>query len=1160
MKLITRIYRPLSGLTTRAAGFKHSRIVTVTPVKRSFSRSSWVADVVPPPKVVPDLTPAETFLSGPAMGYVEEMYENWLKNPESVHVSWQSYFKNLLGGGKTPVSAPPNFGGVGSGTMLEGNVSPVGQEPIMPMAGGASIPSSEIMDHMKVQLMVRAYQVRGHHMSNLDPLQISKPAAATAPELDFKMYGFSEQDLDRTFYLGSGILYGYSKTKKQLTLREIIDTLKKIYCSNIGIEYAHIPSRLQCDWLRERFEIPNRYTFSQEEKKVIMDRLVWSDHFEKFVATKFPSVKRFGLEGAESLIPGMKALIDQSVELGVESIVMGMPHRGRLNVLSNVVRKPNESIFSEFSGIVEPTVEGSGDVKYHLGMSYDRPAANGKKVHLSLVANPSHLEAVDPVVQGKVRAMQFYANDEQERGKAMAVLLHGDASFAAQGVVYETLGFAELPAYSIGGTIHIIVNNQIGFTTDPRFSRSTPYCSDVAKTVSAPIIHVNGDDVEAVVFAMKLASEWRAKWKKDVVIDLVCYRRHGHNEIDQPAFTQPLMYARIKKQPPVIDIYSKQLVDQKSMSQADIDAIKANVWSILEEKYNLSKSYKGSANEWLSSNWSGVYSPSTLAKTVTPVHDTGFDMKQLASLGVSGSSCPESFNLHNNLAKILKLREKAVSEGEGIDWATAEMLAFASLLAEGTHVRLSGQDVERGTFSQRHAVLYDQKTEDTYTPLNHLVNKQTGISSQAAFTVSNSSLSEFGTLGFELGYSLVSPQQLTLWEAQFGDFANNAQCIIDQFISSGEQKWMQRSALTMLLPHGYDGQGPEHSSARMERYLQLCDEDPYSMPDRNSRERFSYARQHQDCNMQVAYPSVPGNYFHLLRRQVHREFRKPLVIFTSKALLRHPLAKSSLSEMASGTRFQRLIPEVLHDNPIPPSPLPLDSALVEQSSSTGKFKFFSSQKSKKEAELGHVQMGNNPEPRLPHGLAKSSNFSLAPPAEIKTVIFCSGQVYYLLYKTRELNNLKNVAIVRIEQIAPFPFWEVADVVDFYPNVKDIVWCQEEHQNGGAWQYVEPRLETAVRATQWWKSGKGKRASDDLDARRTGHGIGGLLFSGSKATTSESVRGGRIVRYAGRDASAAPATGNHRQHLAEEQQFLAEALLDGQLSYPKKVSQGVPLWT
>lgn len=726
---------------------------------------------------------------------------------------------------------------------------------------------------------------------------------------------------------------------------------------------------------------------------MILDRLMWSELFEKFIASKYPNEKRFGLEGCESLIPGMKALIDRSVDHGVKAITIGMPHRGRLNVLANVIRKPIEAILNEFSGGMEDA-EG-GDVKYHLGANYVRPTPSGKRVSLSLVANPSHLEASDPVVLGKTRAIQHFENDEAEHKTAMGVLLHGDAAFAGQGVVYETMGFHNLPCYGTGGTIHLIVNNQIGFTTDPRFARSTPYPSDIAKSIDAPIFHVNADNVEAVTFVAQLAADYRAKFKKDVVIDLVCYRRHGHNETDQPSFTQPRMYQAIAKQPTPLTQYIKFLVDRGTFTEKDIEEHRKWVWGMLEKAADGAKNYVPTSKEWLSASWPGFPSPKELAEVTLPSRATGAGEDALKKVGQVISTPPAKFNAHKNLARILATRGKTVEEGQNIDWATAEALAFGTLALEQIHVRVSGQDVERGTFSQRHAVLHDQETEEQYIPLNHLG------SNQARFTICNSSLSEFGCLGFELGYSLVSPDALTIWEAQFGDFANNAQCIIDQFIASGERKWLQRTGLVVNLPHGYDGQGPEHSSGRIERFLQLCDDHPHHYPSAQKIER-----QHQDCNMQVVYATTPANYFHVLRRQIHRDYRKPLINFFSKSLLRHPMARSTLEEMTGETSFQRFYGESFPEE-------------------------------------------------------------LAPPEEIQRHILCSGQVYYTLLDERRKRGIKNIAISRVEQISPFPYDLITPELDKYPNA-DLLWCQEEPLNNGAWTYVDPRILTASRQTQHHK--------------------------------------------------------------------------------------------
>ncbi|KAL3489369.1 thiamine diphosphate-binding protein [Aspergillus germanicus] len=972
---------------------------------------------------------SDSFLQGNTANYIDEMYLAWRKDPSSVHISWQTYFRNMEEG-KMPISQafqPPP-------TLVPTPTGGVHQE--MPGAGLGLSAGTDVTKHLKVQLLVRAYQARGHHKAKIDPLGIRGEAEAFGyskpKELELDHYGFTERDLDEEFDLGPGILPRFATDgRKKLSLRDIIAACEKIYCGSYGVEYIHIPDRKPCDWIRDRFEVPEPYKYSVDDKRRILDRLIWSSSFETFLATKFPNDKRFGLEGCESLVPGMKALIDRSVDYGIKDIVIGMPHRGRLNVLSNVVRKPNESIFSEFAGSTEPSDEGSGDVKYHLGMNFERPTPSGKRVQLSLVANPSHLEAEDPVVLGKARAIQHYNNDEKNFDSAMGVLLHGDAAFAAQGIVYETMGFHSLPAYSTGGTIHIVVNNQIGFTTDPRFARSTPYCSDIAKSIDAPVFHVNADDVEAVNYVCQVAADWRAEFKRDVVIDIVCYRKQGHNETDQPSFTQPLMYKRIADKKHQLDLYVEKLISEGTFTKEDIDEHKKWVWGMLNDSFDRSKDYQPTGKEWLTSAWNGFKTPKELATEVLPHLPTAVEPAVLNSVAEKISGAPDGFTLHRNLKRILSNRTKTVEEGQNIDWATAEALAFGSLVNEGYHVRVSGQDVERGTFSQRHAVLHDQETESTYTPLQHISKDQ------GSFVISNSSLSEFGALGFEYGYSLTSPNALVMWEAQFGDFANNAQCIIDQFIASGESKWLQRSGLVLSLPHGYDGQGPEHSSGRMERYLQLCNEEPRVFPSQDKLDR-----QHQDCNMQIAYMTSPANLFHLLRRQIHRQFRKPLIIFFSKSLLRHPIARSSLEEFTDDSHFQWIIP---------------DSA---------------------------------------HGTA------IDEPEKIERVIMCTGQVYAALLKHREANNIRNTAITRVEQLHPFPWAQLKENLDSYPNARNIVWAQEEPLNAGSWSYVQPRIETLLNATEHHNR--------------------------------------RHVMYAGRSPSASVATGLKSVHLKEEQELLQDA--------------------
>ncbi|KAI0632335.1 2-oxoglutarate dehydrogenase E1 component [Trametes polyzona] len=960
-------------------------------------------------------SPNDAFATGTNSYYIDEMYRLWREDPKLVHPSWNAYFSGMEKGlpSYKAFTPPPSFVPTGVANLnLAGN--------------------KDLDIHLKVQLLVRAYQVRGHHLAELDPLGILDPDLNDVhpPELELSRYGFTERDLETPITLGPGILPHFAtEDRKTMTLGEVIRTCKKIYCGSIGFQYVHIPDKDKCDWIRERIEIPQPWNYTIDEKRMVLDRLIWSESFEKFIATKYPNEKRFGLEGGESLIPGMKALIDRSVEHGVQNITIGMPHRGRLNVLANVIRKPIEAILNEFSGTAEDDDFPAGDVKYHLGANYVRPTPSGKKVSLSLVANPSHLEAEDPLVLGKTRALQHFANDEQAHNTAMGILLHGDAAFAGQGVVYETMGFHNLLNYGTGGTVHLIVNNQIGFTTDPRFARSTPYPSDIAKAFDAPIFHVNGDDVEAVNFVCQLAADWRAKWKSDVIIDIVCYRRHGHNETDQPSFTQPRMYKAIEKQPTTLTKYTKQLVEKGTFTEKEIEDHKKWVWGVLEQGAEGAKNYVPTSKEWLSSSWPGFPSPKELVEKNLPSRNTGTSEDVLKHVGKVISSFPEGFHPHRNLARILTNRGKTIEEGKNIDWATAEALAFGSLALEKVHVRVSGQDVERGTFSQRHAVIHDQENEQQYVPLNNLGGDQ------ARFVVCNSSLSEYGALGFELGYSLVSPNALTIWEAQFGDFANNAQCIIDQFIASGERKWFQRTGLVVNLPHGFDGQGPEHSSGRLERFLQLCDDHPHVYPTPEKIER-----QHQDCNMQVVYPTTPANYFHALRRQIHRDFRKPLILFFSKSLLRHPRARSDLSDMVGDTHFLRYLPDPHPEN-------------------------------------------------------------LVAPEKVRRHILCTGQVYYTLLQEREEKGINDVVISRIEQLSPFPYDLLTPHLDKYPNA-DLLWCQEEPLNNGAWSYVGPRILTAANETQHHK--------------------------------------GKYPLYAGREPTSSVATGSKALHKKQIEQFLADA--------------------
>jgi len=893
---------------------------------------------------------------------------------------------------------------------------------------------------MRLLLLIRAFQVSGHAAANLDPLAMR--SVEDVEQLDPALYGFTEADMDREFFIGVWRMKGFLHEDRPVqTLRGVLQRLRETYCGNIGYEYMHIQDREKCNWLRERIESPVAPTYTKEDQLVMLDRLCWSYSFEDFLSTKFQAAKRFGLEGCETLIPGMKAMIDRLSELDAESIVLGMPHRGRLNVLGNVVRKPLRAIFNEFT--IGPTpsevgYSGSGDVKYHLGTSYDRPTRSGRRIHLSLMANPSHLEAVNPLVEGKTRAKQYLSGDH-ERVRNVPILLHGDGSFSGQGVVYETMHMQELPQYTTGGTIHIVVNNQVAFTTDPQFSRSSRYCTDIAKAQGCPIFHVNGDDVEAVTRACELAADWRQRWHSDVVIDIVCYRKHGHNEIDEPMFTQPLMYKIIKTHKDAYNRYAEHLVQSGSITAEEAEAVRERVMAILQEEFDAARDYVSKSSEWLATNWQGFKSPEQLSG----IKNTAVPEEELRRVGSAITHLPESFTPHRTLKRVYAARRDMAEASEKVDWAMGEALAFGTLLTEGHHVRLSGQDVERGTFSHRHAILHDQKTGERYCPLDSIPGVASG-----QFLASNSSLSEYGVLGYELGYSMESPKILSVWEAQFGDFANCAQVVVDQFVSSGEAKWLRQSGIVMLLPHGYDGQGPEHSSARLERYLQLVDERPDEIPEMDREARM----QVQNTNMQVCNITTPANYYHALRRQVHRDFRKPLVVMSPKSLLRHPLAKSPFADFCEGApgqqRFKRLI---------------MDEGVTDT-----------------DLHAPTVMPG------------------------VRRLVLCSGKVYYDLFQRRkELGLDDEIAICRVEQIAPFPFDLVQRELKRYPNAS-LTWCQEEPMNMGAWEFVRPRILTVRKALG---------LSTDVDS----------------------------IAYAGRAPSASTATGFPAAHKQEQEQVVADAL-------------------
>ena len=854
-------------------------------------------------------------------------------------------------------------------------------------------------DAIRAQMLIRTYRVRGHLAANLDPLGLTQrdlPADLT-PEY----HGLN--DPDKKVYLGGTLGLQYA------TVREIVAILRANYCGNVGLEYMHIADVEERRFLQERLEGKDKEIhFTPEGKKAILAKVIHAEQYEKFLGRKYVGTKRFGLDGGESMIPALEAIIKYGGAQGVREIVYGMAHRGRLNVLANVLAKGFRVIFHEFSGgTANPEdVGGSGDVKYHLGTSTDREF-DGVKVHMSLVPNPSHLETVDPVVLGKVRAQQTFRDDLAKHEQVLPVLIHGDAAFAGQGIVWECFGFSGVSGYNTGGCIHFIVNNQIGFTTSPQFSRGSPYPSDVAKGVQAPILHVNGDDPEAVTFACKLAMEYRQTFHRDIVIDMWCYRRFGHNEGDEPSFTQPQMYAKIRQHPPVSDVYSARLkaegvVDDDFVAQATGDFV-----NHLEEEFEAGKSYKPNKADWFAGRWSGLHKPAD-AETTRQSVESAISQKLFDSLGKTLTAIPEGLNVHKTLKRVIDAKAEMFKSGENFDWATGEALAFGSLLSEGYGVRLSGQDSGRGTFSQRHAVWTDQDTENKYIPLSAVPHGR--------FEVLDSPLSEYGVLGFEYGFALADPKSLVLWEAQFGDFANGAQIIFDQYIASSETKWLRSNGLVCLLPHGYEGQGPEHSSARLERYLQLCAEG----------------------NIQVANITTPANYFHVLRRQMLRPFRKPLIIMAPKSLLRHKLAVSKAEDFLGETHFKRILSD-------------------------------------------------------PNGSADK---------DTRRLVLCSGKVFYDLMEARDAAGDTDVQIVRIEQIYPFATEALTKRMERMTSLEDVVWCQEEPRNNGAWFFVEPYIEEALAA-----AGKAPMRA----------------------------------RYAGRKASASPATGLAKRHVAEQGALVADAL-------------------
>ena len=899
----------------------------------------------------------DSFLNSANAPYVAELYFKYTQNPKSIDDSWKSFFSSL---NEDELSVISDFGGPEWKKRDTNVIDDISFDKVVRSSASVDFASfkTSTLDSIRALRLIRAYRVNGHLIANLDPLNLHEKNYH--PELDYKSYGFSDNDLDREIFVDGSL------GLETATLKEIIKILNQTYSSSIGVEFLHIQSVEQKQWVQERIEeVHNKTNFTTQGKKAIYQRLVESELFEQYLDKKFLGTKRYGVEGGESMIPGIEQIVKQSCLADVQDIYFGTAHRGRLTLLATVLGMPYRGILSKFQGSLNDPNEvlGSGDVKYHLGVSSDREF-DGKKIHLSLTPNPSHLEAVDPVVAGKVRARQTLLEDKMTN-KVFGLLIHGDAAMAGQGIVAETFAMSQLRGFRTGGTIHFVINNQIGFTTTPHYGRSAPYCTEIAKMVQAPIFHVNGDDPEAVVHVCRLAAEYRNLFKEDVVIDMFCYRRSGHNEADEPMFTQPLMYKKIKKHATTLNIYKDQLVREEVLTEDEAKLRISDFKKFLDSEFELSKSYKPNKADWLDGTWTGFKTASFDArrgKTSSNEEDIKLIAKEIHSI-------PEEFTPHKRIKKIYNDRYQSIVNEQNIDWATAEALAFASLLADGYGVRLSGQDVGRGTFSHRHAVLYDQENEERFVPLRHFREKQ------GLFEIVDSFLSEFGVLGFEYGYSQADPKTLVIWEAQFGDFSNGAQTIIDQFITTGERKWLRMSGLTLLLPHGHEGQGPEHTSSRLERFLQMCAED----------------------NIQVANPTSPANYFHILRRQMLRDFRKPLILMTPKSTLRHKNNTSSLDQFVNGSTFHRVL-----SDPI-----------------AKEFK-----------------------------------------NKIDRIILCSGKIYFELQDRINELDLKNIHIVRIEQLYPFPYETLEEELQEFKNC-EIIWCQEEPKNMGAWQFVEQRIQRAL---------------------------------------------------------------------------------------------------
>ena len=955
----------------------------------------------------------DSFLNSANAPYVAELYFKYTQNPKSIDESWKSFFSSL---NEDELSIISDFGGPEWKKRGTNVIDDISFDKVVRSSSAVDFNSfkTSTLDSIRALRLIRAYRINGHLIANLDPLNLHKKNYH--PELDYKSYGFSENDLDREIFIDGSL------GLETATLNEIIQILNKTYASSIGVEFLHIQSVEQKQWVQERIEeVHNKTNFTTQGKKAIFQRLVESELFEQYLDKKFLGTKRYGVEGGESMIPGIEQIVKQSCLAGVQDIYFGTAHRGRLTLLATVLGMPYRGILSKFQGSLNDPNEvlGSGDVKYHLGVSSDREF-DGKSIHLSLTPNPSHLEAVDPVVAGKVRAKQTLLQDKTT-DKVFGILIHGDAAMAGQGIVAETFAMSQLRGFRTGGIIHFVINNQIGFTTTPHYGRSAPYCTEIAKMVQAPIFHVNGDDPEAVVHVCRLAAEYRNLFKEDVVVDMFCYRRSGHNEADEPMFTQPLMYKKIKQHQTTLNLYKEQLIKEEILTEDEAKTKLSDFKKFLDNEFELSKSYKPNKADWLDGTWTGIKIASIDARR-GKTSSTADDLKILAK---EIHTIPEGFTPHKRIKKIYNDREQSIIEGKNIDWATAEALAFATLLKDGYGVRLSGQDVGRGTFSHRHAVLYDQENEKRFVPLRHFRKEQ------ALFEIVDSFLSEFGVLGFEYGYSQADPKTLVIWEAQFGDFSNGAQTIIDQFITTGERKWLRMSGLTLLLPHGHEGQGPEHTSSRLERFLQMCAED----------------------NIQVANCTSPANYFHILRRQMMRDFRKPLILMTPKSTLRHKGNTSAIEDFVNGSTFHRVLRKPLS------------------------------------------------------GEEKN---------KINRVVLCSGKIYFELQDHIDALKLDNIHIIRLEQLYPFPYEALEEELIDFKNC-EMIWCQEEPKNMGAWQFVQERVLSVV----------------------------------------QNVTGKNELYFIGRRAAASPATGVFDRHLSNQKNIIRLAT-EANLDEIKKEKSGVSL--